>query len=179
MARKLEPNERNPQPQAPAGADDLAVLLPDVPIELAGRKLTVREYRFMQGMQVRAKAKPLIDDLAAFVATGNADAGLEDYVELLAKHAELVRELMVESVEGADAAFIDGLNEGDGETLLMTWWGVCGRFFVQVVAARLRDRLLAQLRRNAASAGPTSSARSPLPDMAAFAASVPTTPSVN
>lgn len=178
MARKIDPNAKAAaKPQE--GADDLDVLSPDIELELAGRTVTVREYRFIGGLRARAKAKPLIDDLEKFVANGNAvEAGVEDYVELLATHDALVRELMLDSIDGADADFIDGLSETDGEALLLTWWGVCGRFFVRVVAARLRDRLLAQARR-AVSAGPTSSQPSALPDTAPPANSQPATPSVN
>jgi hypothetical protein len=178
MARKVDSHAK-PQPQPDAAAEDLNVLLPDVDLELAGRKLTVREYRFIGGLRARAKAKPLIDDLEKFVADGGAaEAGVEDYVELLAAHDVLVRDLMLDSIDGADADFIDALSEADGEALLLTWWGVCGRFFVRVVAARLRDRLLAQARR-AVSAGPMSSESLPAPDMGQPANSQPATPSVS
>lgn len=178
MARKVDPHAK-PQPKPDASADDLSVLMPDVPLELAGRKLLVREYRFIDGMRARVKAKPFIEDLETLVKDGAAaDAGIEDYIDLMAKHDALVRELMAESIDGADADFIDGLNADDGYALLITWWGVAGRFFVRVVAGRLRDRLLAELRR-AASAGPTSSPSSPVPDTAPPATSQPVTPSVN
>lgn len=178
MARKVDPHAK-PQPKPQDGADDLDVLSPDVELEVGARTVTVREYRFISGLRARAKAKPLIDDLEKFVADGGAaEAGVEDYVELLATHDVLVRELMVDSIDGADADFIDGLNEADGEALLLAWWGVCGRFFVRVVAARLRDRLLAQARR-AVSAGPMSLESSPQPDTALPANSAPATPSVN
>lgn len=179
MARKLDPHAKA-QPKHDPGVEDLNVLLPDVPLELAGRKLTVREYRFIDGLRVRLKAKPLIDDLETLAKDGAAaDAGIEDYIDLMAKHDVLVRELMAESIDGADADFIDGLSADDGYALLITWWGVAGRFFVRVVAGRLRDRLLVELRRNAGSAGPTSSASSPLPDTAPLASSATATPSVN
>lgn len=179
MARKLDSNAKPASVAKDAGLDDLNVLAPDVTLELGGRSITVREYRFMQGLAVRVSAKPLIDDVEAFVADGEAtDAGIEDYVELLAKHAALVRTLMADSIEGADAAWIDTLNDVDGQLLLLTWWGVCGRFFVRVVAARLRDRLLAKVRR-AASAGPTSMPNSPQPDTAMPQNLETVTPSVN
>lgn len=178
MPRRIDPNAK-PEPKAPEGADDLNVLAPDVELEVAGRKLTVREYTFLSGMRVRRKAKALIDDLETFVKDGAAvDAGEEDHVDLLAKHFELVRELMLDSIEGADADYLDALSEADGKTLLLTWWNVCGRFFVRVVGARLHDRLVAQFRRRA-SAGPTSSAPSASPDTAPLATLAPGTPSVN
>lgn len=178
MARKIDRNAK-PAPVQDTGADDLNVLAPDMQLVIGDRTLTVREYRFMEGLRVRAKARPLIDDLEAFVKDGAAvDAGVEDYVELLAKHSALVRELIADSVQGIDADWIEALDDADGQVLLLTWWGVCGRFFVRVVAARLRDRLLAQARR-VASAGPTSSPSLPQPDTAPLQTSESATPSVS
>lgn len=163
MARKVDPHAK-PAPKPDARANDLNTIFPDVPIEIAGRKLTVREYRFTDGMRARTKGAPLIRDLEDMVKDGAAvDAGIEDYIDVLAKHDALTRELMAESIDGADADFIDGLSADDGYALLIAWWGVAGRFFVRVVAGRLRDRMLTELRR-AASAGPTSSTPSPAPD---------------
>ena len=179
MARKIDPNQPAPKPGADNPLEDLYVLAPDVPLTLAGRELTVREYRFIDGLRARAKAVPLIDDLTAMVDAGDAeDAGVEAYLDLLARHEALVRELMVDSIEGADADFIDGLSDVDGTQLLVTWWTVAGRFFWRAVVGRLRDRTLTTLRRRAL-AGPTSSPASPTPDMAAPANSAPATPSVN
>lgn len=179
MARKVDPNAK-PQPKPDASAEDLNVLMPDVPIEISGRSLVVREYSFIAGLHARAKARPFIDDLESMVKDGAAaDAGIEDYIDLMAKHDVLVRELMADSIDGADADFIDGLNAADGYALMATWWGVAGRFFVRVVAGRLRDRLFAELRRTAALAGPTSSTPSPLPDTVPPASSATATPSVN
>lgn len=178
MARKLDPN--TPRASAPEPTvSDMAVMHPDIELTLAGREVTVREYRFLDGMRARVKAKALIDELETYVADGSAaEAGVEDYVELLARHSDLVRELMLDSIDGADAAWLDALPNDAGTELLLTWWGVCGRFFVQVVAARLRDRLLATARR-AAFAGPTSSPTSALPATATPSPSSATTPSAS
>lgn len=178
MARKLHKKTQS------AGAadnplEDLYVAMPDVPLKLAGRELTVREYRFIDGMRARAKAAPLIAALQTLTESGDAgDAGLESYLDLLARHDALVRELMADSIEGADEDFIDGLSAADGEQLLMAWWTVAGRFFWRSVVGRLRDRTLLELRRKA-SAGPTSSTPSPMPATATSNGSPPATPSDN
>lgn len=185
MAHKIDPNATLGAPAPSAGAnalEDLYVLLPDVSLELGGRKLVVREFTLLQSMRARAKASALIDDVQQLVDDGTAaDAGVEAYMDLLARHFVLVRELMAESIDGADVAFIDGLNTLDGERLLTTWWTVTGRFFWRSVVGRLRDRKLLQLRREtaAASAGRTSLPPSPAPAMDALATSPDATPSVN
>lgn len=188
MARKYTP-KKSPTAADADSADnpleDLYVAMPDVPLDLAGRKLTVREYRFIDGMRARAKAGPLIDDLQQFVDDGGAqDAGVEAYMDLLAKHETLVRELMADSIEGADADFIDGLSGLDGERLLMAWWSVSGRFFWRAVVGRLRDRTLLELRRReqearskAATAGGRSFTPSFKPDTEISSTSSPASPS--
>src|SRR5699024_8763762 len=123
-------------------------------------------------------------DLEAMVApAGGADAKAveattEDYLDLLAKHDELVRELMLDSIEGIDADWLESLNDADGEQLLLAWWGVSGRFFVRRVLARMREKLTQQLLQ-AASAGATSSPSSSAPVTDPSTVSAPGTPSVN
>lgn len=189
MARKLQSAPQSidagdEPPQADDGVADLSVMLPDVTLTLAGRAVTVREYRFVDGLEARAKGKPLIDDLVEMMRSRAAlDATVEDYVDLLVRHRNLVRELMATSIEGADADWIDSLG-ADGETLLLTWWGVCGRFFVRVAMRRILAEVQRDLGRTAkatkaASAGQTSSASSPPPTTASPPSLNATTPSVN
>lgn len=154
MAKKFTP------PQKPAredGSKDLEILNPDVPLPIAGRDIVVREYGFVEGLRVRVKAKALTEALGAQIKTGHAL--LEDIQDVLAAHWDLVRELIADST-GQDHAWIESLNEADGELLLLTWWGVCGPFFVGIAVRRMRqDR---QVR--AALAGLTSTPASPRPD---------------
>lgn len=181
MAHKINRDAKTAAAQSETDnpLNDLYVLSPDVELTLAGRKLTVREYRFMQGMRMRAIAKPLVEALQALVEDGTAaDAGIEVYFDVLGQHVDLTRELMLASIEGADADFLGALGDIDGEQLLATWWTVCSRFFWRAVVARLRDRTLAKLWR-AEHVGPTSSAPSPTPATAALPSSASATPSVN
>jgi hypothetical protein len=147
-----------PKPKAEEGGNDLAVLHPDVTCEIGDRTVTVREYRFIDGMRARAIGQPLIDELQAMRDGGRLqDAVLEDYIDMLARHPDVTRTLILDSVEGADADWIDSLSEGDGFSLVAQWWGVCGRFFARILVRRAAERVLHQARR----AGATSSASSP------------------
>lgn len=180
MARKIDPNAK-PAP-APCekeadGADDLTILHPDLELELAGRKVTVREYRFVPGLRVRAKAKPLVADLQAQIETG--EALTEDVIDILAKHEALVRELILESIEEADADWIESLDDHDGQQLLLAWWGVNGPFFLGQIVRRLADRAVFKARLAAASDGATPSPSSSQPATASPTSSAPGTPTVN
>ena len=189
MARKLQSAAQTidgaataPQAEPDDGAADLSVMLPDLTFTLDGREVTVREYRFVGGLEARAKGKPLIDALAEMMRSRAAlDATVEDYMDLLVLHRDLVRELMAMSIVGADADWIGSLDGPDGETLLLNWWGVCGRFFVRIAMRKVlaeTQRDLAKMAKTA-SAGRTSSASSPPPTTASPPSSNATTPSVN
>lgn len=141
-----------------AAADDLAIMHPDVTLTIDGREVTVREYRFIDGMRARAKGKPIIDELQAMMESGAlANAVVEDYLGVLARHAEITRDLMLDAVDGADADWLDALSENDGFALQVQWWGVCGRFFARIIMRRAAERMMEEVRR----AGLTSSASSP------------------
>jgi len=185
MARKIE-NPAAPkadtQSSMEKALDDLYVLHPDIELEVAGRKLTIGEYRLFDGMTARAKGAPLIDDLEAMTRDATAaDAGIEAYLDLLSKHRALTRELMLLSIleQDRDVEFIDSLKGPDAERLLMTWWGACSRFFWRAVVGRTRDRTMAKLRKQAARNGQTSSTPSHAPDTAAAATSDASTPSAS
>lgn len=143
--------------QVTTAADDLAIMHPDVTLTIAGREVTVREYRFIDGMRARGKGKPIIDELQAMMASGElVNAVVEDYLGILARHPDLTRELMLDAIDGADPDWLDALSEDDGFALQVQWWGVCGRFFARIIMRYAAERMMEQVRR----AGPTSSASS-------------------
>jgi hypothetical protein len=159
MARKIDPNASATPPTDDPG-EDLAIVQPDQELELAGCKVTVLEYRFVDGLRVRAKAKALVADLRSLVESG--EALTEDVLDVLATHGTLVRELMAEATDGADADWIDSLSADDGETLLLTWWAVNGPFFMRQIVRRLAEKAVFEAQLNG-SAGPTSSIGSSRP----------------
>jgi hypothetical protein len=128
--------------------DELDILLPDVELTMAGDPVIVREYRFVQGMQAQALAKPLLDDLAAVFLPDDAPDGddaaqaegiLNALGEIFGRHPHLMVKLLAMST-GKPADWIESLNDEDGQTLLLTWWGVNKDFF----ARRLTTYLVAR-----------------------------------
>lgn len=175
MAHLFEPNAKAAiaaPSEVEQAAADLAILHPDVDLKLCGRTLTLREYRFVDGLKARTIGKPLTDAIGAWMDAGNVEQhDVEDYVDMLAEHADVVRELMLMSIVGADAEFIDGLSDADGETLLVNWWVVCGRFFVRLALRKLAAQAMQKI---AARAGSTFATGSQSPATAA-----PTTSSID
>ncbi|CAM5528660.1 DUF6631 family protein [Rhodanobacter lindaniclasticus] len=170
MARKIEATDSRIRPETKPddGAADLDVLHPDRVITIAGHEVTVREYSFVEGLRIRAGAKNFLADLHKQIQTG--DMLTEDILDVLAVHSDLVLSLLAKST-GMEPEWLKDLNDVDGDLLLLTWWGVCGPFFVRPIARRLGQELLIKV---AASGGRTSTPPSPLPGSAASSSSTNT-----
>lgn len=182
MARKV--SSKKPDTRPDTGRDDLAVLHPDGTLKIAGRDVTIREYRFVPGMAVRIKAKPLSHALAGQIKSGSALT--EDIIDVLAAHDALVRELILDAIEGAGedpqraewAAWIGKLGDADGEQLLLLWWSVCGPFFLRQAVRRIGQQIQLQAEL-ARLAGPIPTHASPPPGMETSTDSAPHTPSAS
>lgn len=173
MATNIEKKATKPKPTAPdKGADDLSVLHPDVTLTIAEREVTVREYRFEEGLRIRALMRPFTADLDRMFSEGG-EVLTEDVADLMGQHVDLVRQAIARSA-GVEPEWVAALNDVDGDLLANVWWGVCGPFFVRQVVRRAAERA-----RRMAFAGATSSISSSTPDTAERTNSVGDTPSAN
>ncbi len=145
-----------PKISANEGADDLEILNPNREIPIAGKVITVREYKFIEGLSVRVKAKPFIDDLYQWLK--EKPLVLDVVIDLIAAHADEITPLIAQSAD-VDMDFINGLSDHDGAALTYLWWSVNGPFFV----ARVRDRIIGEMQEamdRAKHAGQTSTSSS-------------------
>ena len=132
MATRLpDPADASATPATPPASqpavDELSVLLPDMPLVIAGRSLVVREYRFGESLEVAVLAAPLIADIAATIAT---TAPRYDQVRpLFARHRALVMQLVAKSAD-VEPEWIASLGRAEGELLVNTWFTVNCGFFV-------------------------------------------------
>ncbi len=119
-----------------ATAAELGILFPDVEIEVrdpdtgAPVTLTVREFRFREGLEEAALARPLIAALAALVPE-DAETALPDPAALdaaLGAHADLWLDLVARAC-GREAAWLARLCDGDAHALTMAMWGGERGFF--------------------------------------------------
>ena len=124
---------------------DVAVRDPDSGAEVS---LNVREFRFREGLEATALARPLIAALAALVpergegGSGSAEGEGPDALEIesvLATHAALWLELTARAC-GRDADWIARLGDADGRALSEAMWAANGGFFLRRVVARLASR---------------------------------------
>lgn len=144
MAKRIE---KPVAKKADTGADDLDILFPDRSVLIAGKKITVREYGFVEGLRVRAAAKPFIDDLSGILKSSGVPL-VEQITGLIERHSDLVVLLVAEAAD-VDQNFMHSLTDQEGEALLGCWWSVNGPFFLNKAKDRLRAEVVdKQLRKN-------------------------------
>ena len=157
-------------------SDDLAVLFPDRDVTVrdpdTGEAVTlsVREFRFREGLEATALARPLMAALAALVPDP-ADPEAPDALaveEALAAHAELWLALAARA-SGQDAAWIARLSDADGCALSEAMWAANGGFFLRRVVAQVTART------NARKASPWRSTGCSTPSSAPATAAATTT----
>lgn len=187
MAQKVG-NKKAPRKSAAAGkpaaassADgaaqdqaELSVLHPEGKAVIGGRAVVVREYGYIEGMQLQPALRPFLQALYQARAREGAPPNAEDVADVIAMHLVTVQWLMAQAITPIDEedpqAFLDavaenakwiaGLNDVAGELLMTLWWGTNAGFFIR----RLRRLALAAVEERAASlAGASASASSTAP----------------
>jgi hypothetical protein len=154
MATKVDRTAKT----ALAGADDLAVLHPEREIFLAGRRVVIREYGFVEGLRIRTHAQPFLDALYALAGSEGRAPSFTQVESLLADHSECVLSLIARAAD-VEVEWITGLSDSDGYLLMQEWWLVTSGFFIRRVVQRLAtERAVARL-----PAGPASTPRSSEP----------------
>ena len=131
---------------------ELAVLFPDRDVTVrdpdtgAEVSLSVREFRFREGLEATALARPLIAALAALVP--DSDDGESTHEEgpdalaiesALAAHAALWLELTARACS-READWLARLGDADGRALSEAVWAANGGFFLRRVVAQVASR---------------------------------------
>ena len=112
----------------PPAENELEVLHPERELVLGKRKVLVREYGHVEWLRLLPQAAPLVAAIAAALEQGR-DPTYEEALSCLAQHIDALAPLIAQAADltPEDHAALD---PEQGEVLLMTWWGVNGRFFV-------------------------------------------------
>jgi len=164
MARKLE--KPAPATAEPVSAEaGLSALQPDTTLTVAGRKITVREYGFFEGLEVADRAAPFIADMHVQCADGTLT--YSRIRRLFGKHRAIVVEIAAQA-SGVEPEWLQALSPSDAELLMSTWFAVNSGFFVHELVVEMQVQ-----RQNTAptSTGLASSPASPLPGSATSTAS--------
>lgn len=156
MARKKTGVIKAPEAQAAEGANDLQVLHPNLVATLNGREVTVREYGFVEGLQLQPLLQPFLEGLYELIKADSLPP-LDQIVALIGYHTEVVLEAVAISAD-VELDELKGLkSQIEGRTLLMKWWTANGPFFYRCVLDRiLAERQVERLRAGATSTPPSS-----------------------
>ena len=131
---------------------ELSVLFPDRDVTVrdpdtgAEVSLTVREFRFREGLEATALARPLIAALAALVPeSGDGESTHEEGPDaltiesVLSTHAALWLQLTGRACS-RDADWLARLGDADGRALSEAMWAANGAFFLRRVVAQVASR---------------------------------------
>ena len=130
---------------------ELEVLFPDRDVTVrdpetgALATLIVREFRFREGLEATALARPLITALAGLVPdpTVPDEPDALAVEEVLADHAALWLQLAARAC-GRDASWLALLSDADGRALSEAMWAANGGFFLRRVVAYVAARVKAR-----------------------------------
>lgn len=142
MAKKREP-KLAAEAADQGAADELDVLHPERIADLSIGPLTVREYGAIEWLRMQPAVAPLVDRIAEMLAAATVPT-YEEALAAIAEHIDGLLPIIAMSVDMPPEP-IAALNPADAELLLMTWWGVNGRFFVgramnRLAVARAEER---------------------------------------
>ncbi|MGS1014116.1 DUF6631 family protein [Rhodanobacter sp. UC4450_H17] len=154
MARKV--TTKKPVKRPDTGRDDLSISHPDRDIAIAGRAITVHEYDHPRGLQVRAQTRPFL--LALEKLFQDSEGLTDDVLAVVGEYREIMNPVIALSAQ-VELAWVEALGDADSDALLVTWWEVCGPFFLRQLLRRARERM----RRQELFAGQTSTSNSPMP----------------
>jgi hypothetical protein len=122
---------------------------PDLTVDIGGETVTVREYRFFEGLQLLQTQAAFFDDLYATISRDGAQPGFYDVMLVFAKHEGGIS-LMVAKAIDRDIDWVRNLRTSDGEGLMLLWWEVNGGFFIRTIQSRAVDARLAGSRSDGA-----------------------------
>lgn len=125
-------------------SNDLAVLMPNREITLAGETITVREYSFKDALTIGRE----IDQFAALIVNemnGTNKITIEQADAIIFNNLELVYSLISTSIQ-KPISFIEALSYENGLQLLDWWWVVNSGFFMNAVTRKIiRQNAVKQL----------------------------------
>ncbi|HHB9431419.1 TPA: DUF6631 family protein [Stenotrophomonas maltophilia] len=130
-------------PEPEGIADELDILAAQQQRQVGGKTIIVREYGFFEGARILPAAAPLLADLQPLFEGRDAPSMLE-VTDVLLSHPDLIRHLLACAIAPASGevqdaaaevraqeAWLETLNETDGEQMLLLWWQANGNFLLR------------------------------------------------
>lgn len=109
---------------------DLEMLYPDQVVMIQKQQITVREFRYREGIDAAALAGPILVDLRALMVEVGDEISPEALNSLLARHRDIWIELVARSC-GRNVEWVAALPDRDGAQLDVAFWGANCDFFMR------------------------------------------------
>lgn len=116
-------------------SNDLATLMPNREITLAGETIMVREYSFKDALTIGNEIDQFVT-LIVIEMNGTNKITIEQADSIIMNNLELVYSLISTSIQ-KPISFIEALSYEDGLQLLDWWWVVNSRFFMNAVTRKI------------------------------------------
>lgn len=107
------------------------ILFPDKTLTLAGEAVTVREFKYLEGLKLAAIAAPLLSALSQLMTEGEIDLLKIDQV--IADNADIWAQLLAASCD-KPVDWLETLSDVEGTQLSWGFWEVNGPFLLRRVA---------------------------------------------
>lgn len=134
-------NDKVIEPDSPE--DEVEILHPDRTITVAGREVTVREFRALEGMKLAELWRPIVDSLHEISSVEDSDEPGWDFLDaLIERHHDALCELMART-SGQPRQWIEELPESEYLELLYAFWSANAGFFMRRLARRVRPAMTA------------------------------------
>lgn len=132
----------NNQNDNQSSTNDLAILHPERQQTIAGVAVTMREYGFIEGVQLAEPVRRVVDALGDVAFSGQL---LTPHAlrPAFAQHVDDVVTLMAAASDQPEA-WVRDLNDVDGQALMLLWWVTNADFFVERVIEAVTERQIAQ-----------------------------------
>lgn len=131
-------NDLNPTAAA-SSASELEILHPEQFLTIAGQRVCVREYSFIEGLRLARLIDPFVRDLHSRLSQPDAAPDVDELIAAMAAHEGRIV-VFIAAAADVSEDWVRGLNDEDGLKLLYAWWAANAAFFMRRTAIRAMMR---------------------------------------
>ena len=111
-------------------AEEIEILAPDQAVTIAGERVVVREFRYVEGMRLAAKIEPLLERLRALMESDEEPDDQQVYDRLVNADPDAMIDLMAQACDHP-REWVEALGDEDGMFLANAFWRANRGFFVR------------------------------------------------
>jgi len=121
--------------------NEAEIIMPDQDLIINGETVTVKEFRFREGMMAENIGVGIINAIAALVKDKGDDFSLSDISGIFSDHWPAFIQLLSMST-GKDQVWLEDQDDNTGMTLMNTFWTVNSGFFMRrLISAVMMSRI--------------------------------------